>query len=385
MTQAAVAANYFEGGKNLTRGASEDDHDLATIVNNLVADIATKSGTTALASTTPGSEGAKLIGTDAKPNLGGATTVEAALTALNTADSPSAAELASIVGGSEGASLVGTDAKASLGAATTVEGCLTNLDTKNPPARSSGAVTPVGAVAGAIGDIYVDTVTDIAYINTDGTVNGWVVLGSAALVYDPGAVAAVVVTQAGVPLAGQLFTVGGVDVYEADGAGANINFAIGAAEATMDNLIAAINASATLNYNAVKLSATQFALFSAATPHGVAIAGAPAIAVLDALDNYEVSAVNLNAAGGRVAGVSIRSTRVVDVGAADVTAAGIAFMFPFNVTRFQWHVRTALGAQKYVTETFVVPATALNTVLVSIGTGATPILATDIVTVEAWS
>lgn len=88
-------------------------------------------------------------------------------------------QLARTTGGSEGASLVGTDAKAALGASTTVEACLTNLDGKDPPKRSSGADNPnAGAgTAGAVGDIFVDSTHAVAYMNMDGTATGWAVIG----------------------------------------------------------------------------------------------------------------------------------------------------------------------------------------------------------------
>jgi len=88
-------------------------------------------------------------------------------------------QLATIGAGTEGAALVGTDAKANLGASTTVEACLTNLDGKNPPKRSSGAGNPnAGAgTVGAMGDIFVDSTNAVAYMNINGAVTGWVVIG----------------------------------------------------------------------------------------------------------------------------------------------------------------------------------------------------------------
>lgn len=381
MTQAAVAANYFEGGRNLTRGASEDDHDLATIINNLVADIVAAPTAVALAadlaSITGGAEGASLIGTDAKPNLGGATTVEGCLNALNTADSATAAELASVTGGSEGALLVGTDAKANLGASTTVEACLTNIDTKNPPARSSGVIPP--AAVPAIGDGYVDTATGVEYGAVAAAVSGWRPRQDE----DLGAVAAIVVKQSGVPVAGQQLIIG-ADTYTADGAG-DFGFAVAAAEATMDNLIHCISNHSTENVTAAKLSTTSFAILSTGTPHGTPVAASPALAVAENLANYEISAANMNAAGGRAAGIRKSALRQVVVTAADVTAGALAMTFPFAVVGWRITARSTTGVFKGITETSSVPATALQTVLISIGTGATPIVNTDVVTVEAWS
>lgn len=383
MTQAAVAANYFEGGRNLTRGASEDDADLATIINNLVADIVAAPTAAALAlalaDTTPASEGASLIGTDAKANLGASTTVEGCLTSLNTKNSPSAAQLASIVGGSEGASLIGTDAKPNLGAATTVEGCLTEINAKNPPTRTSGAGAP--AAVGAVGDIYVDTTNDRTYVNVDGTATGWRPTDDE----DLGAVACLLIEQSGVPVAGQLLTIG-ADVYEADGAGANINFVIGAAEATMDNLLAAAVASGTEDLFWDKIDATHLRVRSADAPQGNVIAADPGIVISENLANYTLSTGtpgNLNTEGGRAKGVSRRSMSRIAVTAAHVAQGEIRLCFPFAVTRIgAIQALTAAGAQKFLTETFAINN---GDILVSVGTGATPLIATDIVTVEAWS
>lgn len=85
-------------------------------------------------------------------------------------------EIGSTTGGSEGASLVGTDTKTNLNSATTVEAALTELNDRNPPKRTTGAGNPNGSVAGAEGDIYVDTTNDIPYMNLDGTNTGWAVL-----------------------------------------------------------------------------------------------------------------------------------------------------------------------------------------------------------------
>lgn len=381
MTQAVVPANYFEGGRHLTRGSSEDDLDLATIVNNFVADIVAAPTAAALAlalaDTTPASEGASLIGTDAKANLGASTTVEDCLTSLNTKNSPSAAQLASIVGGSEGASLIGTDAKASLGASTTVEACLTNIDTKNPPARSSGVIPPVGVPAA--GDGYVDTATKVEYGAVGVLATDWRPRQDE----DLGAVPAIVAAFTGQPVAGQTLQIG-VDTYEADGVGANINFAIGVSqEATYDNLIAAANANATGNYRLAKLSAAAFAILGADAPHGTPVAGSPNVALVDGLANLTLNQANLNVAGGRAAGISKYSVRQYTLGAGE--SGFIAMSFPFNVARYRVTARAATGAGKYITETTTIPAGALQTVAVSVGTGATPLINTDVLIVEAWS
>lgn len=86
-------------------------------------------------------------------------------------------ELSSTTGGTEGASLIGTDSKTNLGASTEVEAALTFLDGQNPPKFSSGAGNPNagGGTAGAVGDRFIDTTNDIPYVNVTGTNTGWMV------------------------------------------------------------------------------------------------------------------------------------------------------------------------------------------------------------------
>lgn len=88
-------------------------------------------------------------------------------------------ELGSTTPASEGALLIGTDTKTNLANATTVEAALTELNTRNPPTRSTGAGNPNSGAgtSGVEGDIYVDTTNDIAYMNVTGAATGWVVIG----------------------------------------------------------------------------------------------------------------------------------------------------------------------------------------------------------------
>jgi len=99
-------------------------------------------------------------------------------TALHTHDDRyyTESEIGSTTGGSEGASLVGTDSKTNLNNATDVETALTELNTRNPSGRSTNAGNPNGVVSGAIGDFCFDTTNDIGYYNIDGTNSGWVVM-----------------------------------------------------------------------------------------------------------------------------------------------------------------------------------------------------------------
>lgn len=88
-------------------------------------------------------------------------------------------ELGSTTGGSEGASLIGTDTKANLNSATDVETALTWLNGQNPPKRSTNAGTPIGAVTGIAGDICVDTTNSIVYMHYGASSNNtsWTVAG----------------------------------------------------------------------------------------------------------------------------------------------------------------------------------------------------------------
>ena len=67
-------------------------------------------------------------------------------------------ELGSTTGGSEGASLIGTDTKTRLNSATDVEVALTEIDTAFPKVLTNAATNPNGVVTPTlIGDLYVST------------------------------------------------------------------------------------------------------------------------------------------------------------------------------------------------------------------------------------
>lgn len=73
-------------------------------------------------------------------------------------------ELGSTTPGSEGAALIGTDTKTNLNSATTVEVALTDLNDKNPTAFQSGAGTPIGSVTPKmIGAFYLNTNNNLLY------------------------------------------------------------------------------------------------------------------------------------------------------------------------------------------------------------------------------
>ena len=87
-------------------------------------------------------------------------------------------EIGSTTAASEGAKLVGTDTKPNLNSATTVEVALTHLDGQNPAKRSSAAGNPNGVVTGVAGDVYVDTTAGVCYMfKAAGPANNaWIVL-----------------------------------------------------------------------------------------------------------------------------------------------------------------------------------------------------------------
>lgn len=243
---------------------------------------------------------------------------------------------------------------------------------------TAGSPNAGAGTAGNIGDLCVDTTNGRVYVNLSGAATGWRCEDDE----DLGAVAAIVAAHTGQPGGGETIVIG-PDTYTVGGGGA-FGFALGGgAEATYDNLITAANAAATGNYRLAKLSAAAFAIIATATPHGTPVSGAPALVVTDNLTNLTINRTNLNAAGGRAAGVSKHSVRQYTLGAAE--AGFVAMTFPFDVARYQVTARSATGVFKAITETSSIPATALHTVIVSVGTGATPLVNTDVLTVEAWS
>lgn len=91
---------------------------------------------------------------------------------------PTHTQLANTSPGSEGAARVGTDAKTNLGGATHVEAALTELDTRNPRGFRSGAGTPFNSVAPArVGEEYLDTSSGLRYHAIGVTQADWRLLG----------------------------------------------------------------------------------------------------------------------------------------------------------------------------------------------------------------
>jgi hypothetical protein len=96
----------------------------------------------------------------------------------STLDLVTHAELASVTPGSEGALLVGTDTKTHLGNATTVEAALTYIDDRVPKKWFSGAGNPNSVVtASGAGDRYLDTSNSIFYEAVTNNNSSWKVVG----------------------------------------------------------------------------------------------------------------------------------------------------------------------------------------------------------------
>jgi hypothetical protein len=247
---------------------------------------------------------------------------------------PSLIELASTAPGTEGAALVGTDTKTHLGAATNVEAALEFLD--------------------------------------DGQ-------------YDPGSVACLQIIQAGLPLANDTITIG-ADVYEADGVGANINFAIVPADAngTFVNLFNAIVANGTENFFADQLDATHIRLRSADAPQGTVIAANPNVVLADAMTNYvfDCGAVNVNTLAGRVPGQLRIVAAEIAVNAGHIAAGELRISFDAPVVEAlvifydATNVAHAIGTDSWAIDN--------GDVLVTLpGGGAPDLIATDIIRVLA--
>lgn len=204
------------------------------------------------------------------------------------------------------------------------------------------------------------------------------------LVENAGSVAVCQIIQSGIPIANETITIG-ADVYEFGGAGANINVAIGAAEATLDNLLAAAVAHGTEDLFWDKLSATVLRLRSADGPQGTVIAADPSIAVSEAATNYviNVGAVNLNTLAGAAGGAIEEGHATLTITAAMVTNGQARIAFPFTVTQFMVNCRSATGAVLFdYTDTFTINN---GDVLITLAGGAGNLTNTDVVTVVAWA
>lgn len=172
----------------------------------------------------------------------------------------------------------------------------------------------------------------------------------------------------------------GADVYEADGVGANINFAIvgGDPGLTMANLIVAINTSGTENVFASvdSVVATIMVIENADAPGGTPTVGTANIALAEAItpagDIWDQA--NLNATGSARFSDRAEGTLVVD--ATNVAAAPLKIELSFTPTELEWAAFTAAGVPEPTTATGVITAGQL---VFTLGTGGTPLVATDFI------
>jgi hypothetical protein len=96
----------------------------------------------------------------------------------STLDLVTHAELASVTPGSEGATLVGTSTKTHLGNAVTVEAALAFIDAQAPKKWFTGAGNPNGVVtASGAGDRYLDSTNTIFYEAVTNNNSSWKVVG----------------------------------------------------------------------------------------------------------------------------------------------------------------------------------------------------------------
>jgi len=208
------------------------------------------------------------------------------------------------------------------------------------------------------------------------------VLADAQIPSTPGVIASFRLVQSGQPTATDTLSIG-ADVYEADGAGANINFVIaGTAEATMDNLLAAIQASGTEDVVASKVNATTLLVQSADAPNGSAVAASPDIAIVNGLTNYasSIGDANMNTLAGRAAGAVQMSVVSLTITAAMVTAAEARVTLPFTPVAFNPVVLNTSGDIKAAgADSFTISG---DDIVIALG-GA-DIVATDVVRMIVW-
>lgn len=205
-----------------------------------------------------------------------------------------------------------------------------------------------------------------------------------------GEVAALGITQSGQPVADETVIIGG-DTYTFKAAKTvafEVEISAVNAEGTLDNLLAEAVAQGTENLLWEKLSATQLRLSNADAPQGALLPGSQNIACSTAATNYALnppSPTNVNLLGGVVAAPQRHGVASLIVQAGMVSAgATIRLHFLFNVVRFHVQVRTSTGALKMaVTDTFTLDN---DDVLITFAAGgASDLVATDVVHVEAWS
>ena len=175
-----------------------------------------------------------------------------------------------------------------------------------------------------------------------------------------------------VPTAAETITIG-TDVYEWDGAGANINVVIaGTLAGSIDNLIDAIEANTTEDISVWREGDVLF-LMVVDEDDEYEIAGTlPALAASQAADPWQSHAGQDG--GGQVAAGQI----VID---AALAARVFTIQLPFTPTRAVFEWLTTAGVKKACTATHVAGT---NRITVDPTAGGTPAAATDVLNYVAW-
>lgn len=197
-----------------------------------------------------------------------------------------------------------------------------------------------------------------------------------------GSVAIVRFVQSGQPSASDTLDIG-ADTYEFDGTGSNINVTIGAdAEATLDNLISAINTSGTESILAEKFNATTTTIKSASTPGGTVIGANPDITIdASGATNYVCMEgnINMNTLAGVAAAKTATSCATLTITTAMISSGSVRISFPFTPRGFTFSA-TSSG----VPVTFTADSLAISgdDILLLLGTD---LANGDIVTVVAFA
>lgn len=208
----------------------------------------------------------------------------------------------------------------------------------------------------------------------------------AAMSQSGGVAASVYLIQGGQPIANDTLVVG-ADTYEADGAGANINFVIaGGAEATMDNLLAAAVASGTENLDWEKVNATTLVIRSADAPQGTVTAADPSIALnASAITNYAFNSgdVNMNTLAGKAVAQQTMVSTTLTITAAMISAGFALISLPFTPTNFIAQVFAAGVYRLTQNDTFAITG---DDIIVTLnGGGAPDIQANDVLHIVAFA
>jgi hypothetical protein len=199
-----------------------------------------------------------------------------------------------------------------------------------------------------------------------------------------GSSAVAVMIQAGQPTTLDTITVG-ADVYEVDGVGANINFALGgSAAATLAALLAAAVANGTENLFWDSPTATTLRLRAADAPQGNIIGSDPSI-VLDAssMTNYSFDCgdVNMNTLAGDAAAKKATAITSLTITTAMITAGEVRVSFPFTPTTFQVTAVNATGTlENAITDTFAITG---DDILITLNGAGGDLANTDVVHIFA--